>query len=74
VSENRVLRRMFRPKRVEVVGGWRTLHNEELHSLYALRNIIRVIKSRRMRWAAHVAGMVEMIKTYKILVIRHGRR
>jgi hypothetical protein len=49
VPENRVLRRIFGPKREEVVGGWRRLHNEELHNLYASPNIIRVIKSRRMR-------------------------
>jgi hypothetical protein len=54
VSEKRVLRRIFGPKREEVVGGWRRLHNEELHSLYASANIIRVIKLR-MRWAGYVA-------------------
>jgi hypothetical protein len=48
VSENRVLRRIFRPNKVEVTGGWRRLHNEELHNLYASQNIIRVIKSRRI--------------------------
>jgi hypothetical protein len=55
VSENRVLRRTFGPKRDEVMGGWRKLHNEKLHSLYTSPNIIRVIKSRRIRWAGHVA-------------------
>jgi hypothetical protein len=55
VFENRVLRRIFGPKRDEVTGGWRKLHNEELHNLYSSRNIIRMIKSRRMRWAGHVA-------------------
>jgi hypothetical protein len=50
VFENRVLRRIFGPKRVEVMGGWRKLHSEELHNLYSLPNIIRTIKSRRMRW------------------------
>jgi hypothetical protein len=49
VFENRVLRRIFGPKREEVAGGWRRLHNEELHNLYASRNIDRVIKSRKMR-------------------------
>jgi hypothetical protein len=49
VFENRVLRRIFRPKREEVAGGWRRLHNEELYNLYASQNIISVIKSRRMR-------------------------
>jgi hypothetical protein len=49
VFENRVLRRIFRPRRVEVTGDWRELHNEELHNLYPSPNIIRMIKSRRMR-------------------------
>jgi hypothetical protein len=57
VSEIRVLRRIFRPKREEVAGDWRRLHNEELQKLYASQNIIRVIKSRRMRWAGNVARM-----------------
>jgi hypothetical protein len=51
VFENRVLRRMFRPKRDEVTGGWRKLRNEELHGLYSSPSIIRVIKARRMKWA-----------------------
>jgi hypothetical protein len=54
VFENRVLRRIFRPKRDEVTGGWRKLHNEELHNLYFSPIIIRMIKLRRMRWAGHV--------------------
>jgi hypothetical protein len=57
VFENRVLRRLFGPKMEEVVGGWRGLHNEELHNLFASPNIIWVIKSRRMRWAGHIAGI-----------------
>jgi len=57
VFENRVLRRVFRPKRDEVTGEWRKLHNEELSDLYSLPNIVRVVKSRRMRWAGHVARM-----------------
>jgi hypothetical protein len=52
--QNRVLRRIFGPKRDEVTGEWRRLHNEELKDLYLSPNIIRVIKSRRMRWAGHV--------------------
>jgi hypothetical protein len=53
VFENRVQRRMFGPKREEVVGGWRRLHNKELHNLYASPNIIRVSKSRMIRWVGH---------------------
>jgi hypothetical protein len=55
VFENRVLRRIFGPKRDEVTGGWRKLYNEELHNLYSSPSIITMIKSRRMRWAGHVA-------------------
>jgi hypothetical protein len=66
--ENRVLRRIFGPRREEVAGGWRRLHNEELHNLYASSNIIRVIKSRRMRWAEHRPCMGKMRNAYKILV------
>jgi hypothetical protein len=57
VFENRVLRRIFGPKRDEVTGGWRKPHNEELHNLYSSLSIIRMIKSRRMRWAGHVTRM-----------------
>jgi hypothetical protein len=57
VFENRVLRRMFGPKRDEVTGGWGKLHNEELHNLYSSPSIIRMIKLRRMRWAGHIAQM-----------------
>jgi hypothetical protein len=57
VFEIRVLRRIFGPKRDEMIGGWRKLHNEELHNLYSSPNIIRMIKSRRMSWAGHVARM-----------------
>jgi hypothetical protein len=56
VFENRVLRRTFGPKR-EKDGSWRKLHNDELHRLYSSPNIVRMIKSRRMRWAGHVARM-----------------
>jgi hypothetical protein len=59
VFENRVLRRIFGPKRDEVTGEWRKLHNDELHDLYSSPSIIRIIKSRRMRWAGHVARMGE---------------
>jgi hypothetical protein len=59
VFENRVLRRIFGPKRDEVTGEWWKLHNEELHNLYSSPDIIRQVKSRRMRWAGHVARMEE---------------
>jgi len=55
VFENRVLRRIFGPKRDELTGEWKKLHNEELNDLYSSPNIVRVIKSRRMRWVGHVA-------------------
>jgi hypothetical protein len=74
VLENRVLR-IFGPKRDEVTGGWRRLRNEELNDLYSSPNIIRVIKSRRKRWAGHVARMGEGRGAYRILVGRpEGRR
>jgi hypothetical protein len=70
VFENMVLRRIFGPKRDEVAGGWKNLHNEELHGLYHSPIIIRVIKARRMRWAGHVALMGEVRGAYNILVER----
>jgi hypothetical protein len=63
-----LLRRIFGPKRYEVTGGWRKLHNEELHNLYSAPSIIRMIKSRRMRWAGHVARNGENRNAYRILV------
>jgi hypothetical protein len=68
VFENRVLRRVFGPKRDEVTGKRRKLHNEELSDLYPLPNIVRVVKSRRMRWAGHVARMREGRSGYRVLV------
>jgi hypothetical protein len=68
VCENRVLRRIFGPKRDEVKGDWRKLHNEELHTLYSSPNIIRMIKSWRMRSVRHVARMGKTRNTYRILV------
>jgi hypothetical protein len=68
VFENRVLRRIFGPKRDEVTGEWRKLHNEELHNLYSSPDIIRQIKSRRMGWAGHVARMEEERKLYRVFV------
>jgi hypothetical protein len=59
VFENRVLRRIFGPKKDGVTGRWRKLYNDELHNLYSSLRIIRIIKSRRMRWAGHVAQMLE---------------
>jgi hypothetical protein len=78
-----VLRRIFGPKRDEVTGGWRRLHNEELHNLYSSPSINRMVKSRRMGWAEHVARMWETRNAYRILVgkpegtrplVRPGRR
>jgi hypothetical protein len=71
--ENRVLRRIFGPKRDEVTGGWRKLHNEELHNLYPSPSILRM-KSRRMRWAGHVARMGEKRNAYRILVESQMKR
>jgi hypothetical protein len=64
---NEQTRRIFRPKRDEVTGEWRKLHNEELHSLYLFPDSIRQIKSMRMRWAGHVARMEGKRKVYKVL-------
>ena len=66
--ENRVLWRVFGPKRDEVTGEWRKLHNEELSDLYSLPNIVRVVKLRRMRWAGHVARMGEGRGVHRVLV------
>jgi hypothetical protein len=68
VSDNRVLRRIFGPKRDQVTGELRKLHNEELHNLCSSPDIIRQVKSRRMRWAGHVARMGEERKVYKVLM------
>ena len=66
--ENRVLRRIFGPKRDEVTGEWRKLHNKELNDMYSLPDIVRMIKKRRMRWARYVARMEERITVYRVLV------
>ena len=66
VFENKVLRRIFGPRRDEVTGEWRRLHNEELNDLYSSPNIVQVIKSRRMRWAGHVARMGEEREVYRV--------
>jgi hypothetical protein len=68
VFESRVLRRIFGPKRDRVTGGWRKLHNEELHNLYFSPSIIKIIKSRGMRWVGHVARMGEKRNVYRLLV------
>jgi hypothetical protein len=68
VFENMVLRRIFGPKRDEVTGEWRKLHDEELHNLYSSPDIIRQVKSKRMRWTGHVERMGEERKVYKVLV------
>jgi hypothetical protein len=68
VFENWVLRRLFGPNRYEVIGGGRKVHNEELHNLYCSPSIIRIIKSRRMRWAGHVARMGEKRNAYRIFL------
>jgi len=68
VFENRVLRRIFGPKRDAVTGVWRKLYSEELNDLYSSPNIIRVIKSRRMGWAEHVACMEERRGVYRVLL------
>jgi hypothetical protein len=75
VFENRVLRRIFGPEREEMTGQWRRLHKEELDDLYSSPNVIRVIKSRRMRWAWRVARTGENRGAYRIVVGRpEGRR
>jgi hypothetical protein len=72
---NRVLRRIFGHKRDEVLGEWKKLHNEELNNLYSSPNIVRVVNSRRIRWAGHVARMGEGIGVYRIMVGKtEGRR
>jgi len=75
VFETRELRRIFGPKRDEVTGDWRKLHNEELNDLYCSPNIVRVIKSRRMRWAGNVARIGEGRGVYRVLVwVPEGKR
>ena len=74
VFENMVLRRIFGPRRDEVTGEWRRLHNEELNGLYSSPNTVRVIKSRRMRWAGHVARMGEERVVYRVLVGKPERK
>jgi hypothetical protein len=72
VFENRVLRRIFGPKRDEVTGEWRKLHNKELRDLYSSSSIIRIIKLRRMRWAGHVARIGDKSNAYRLLMGKPG--
>jgi hypothetical protein len=75
VFDNMVLRRIFGPKRDEVAGEWKKLHKEELHNLYSPPNIIRQMKSRKMRWVEHVTRMGQERKVYKVLVRKpEGKR
>jgi hypothetical protein len=68
VFENKVLRKIFGPKRDEVIGGWRKMHNEELHNLYCLPSIIRIIMSRRVKWEGYVVCMGEKKHQCRILM------
>ena len=70
--ENMVLRRIFGPRRDEVTGEWRRLHHEELNDLYSSPNIVRVMKSRKIRWAGHVARMDEERRVYRVLLGKLG--
>jgi hypothetical protein len=74
ISENRLLKRMFGPKRDEVIGGWKKFHNEELHNSHSSPNIIRMINSRRMKWAGNVARMKEENNAYRLLVSQQDRK
>jgi len=74
VFENMVLRRIFGPRGEEITGEWRRLHNDELNDSYSSPNIVRVIKSRRMRWTGHVARMGEESGVYRVLLGKPERR
>jgi hypothetical protein len=74
VFENKVLRRIFGLRRDEVIGGWRKLHNEDLHNLYSSPSIMRVIKSKRMKLAGHVGCIREKRNAYRILWESHKER
>jgi hypothetical protein len=75
VFENRVLRRMFGPERDELTGGWRKLHNEDLHNLYSSPSIIRMIMSKRMKWTGQIARMEKKRNAYRLLVGKpYGKR
>jgi hypothetical protein len=68
--QNRVLRRIFGPKRDEVTGGWRKLHNEELHNLFSVPNMIRRIKSKLVRWGGHIARICRERNAYRVLMLK----
>ena len=68
VFENKVLRKIFGPKRDEITGEWRKLHNAELYAMYSWSNIIRNLKSRRLRWTGHIAHMEQFRNAYRVLV------
>ena len=68
VFENKVLRKIFRANRDEITGEWKKLHNVELHALYSSPNIIRILKSRQLRWAGHVSRMEQFRNAYRVLV------
>jgi hypothetical protein len=72
VFENRVLRRIFGPKRDAMMGGWRKLHNEELHDLYSSPSILKMIKSRKMRWPGHVWGNGRWVYNIKMDLLEIG--
>ena len=75
VFENKVLRKIYGPKRDEMTGEWRRLHNEELHGLYDSPDVVRIMKSRRLRWSDHVARMREKRRLYSIVVRKpEGKR
>jgi hypothetical protein len=74
VFENRVLRRIFRPKRDEIIRDWRKLHNEELNDLYSSSKTFQMIKSRRMRWVGHVAHIGGRKGVYRVLVGKHEEK
>jgi hypothetical protein len=74
VFENRVLRRKFGPNRDEVLEEWRTLHIEQLNDFYTSQNVIRVIESRRMKWADHVTCMGNRRRAYRVLVEKHEEK
>jgi hypothetical protein len=74
VSEHRILKRTSGPNWNKIIGGWRKLHNEELHNMYSSQIKIRIVKSRRMRWTGHVVRMGEKMSACRILVVKTRRK